>query len=626
MQHSLTNSLSKKWMTYTPAFVISFLAQACEFDSRDDNFHLVKPPPEEIRIGVDLAGVNPLDTIYAYNYTWFHYSLSSEGKEIVAQQFLLDGQEVNMNAEEGYAAIETTTPDNQVHDLTLIMAVRSGSGSLADYTGYENYFGEFHFKVKILDDEFEDMGLMTSPDENKHLKLRWRKPNGYGEISGYEIYSGQQLLATINDPNVTSWVDEDYAYGYKHYQVKTKVLNGWDVTISDATQASHTTMQESNFELERLSVDRLKLKWHNPNPYSCKYVLRYRYDQPPLFVEEGAAEAIVPVEGFPFPYRSLTLYILPSLAAFENYEGYSYVSTTYSDQRLNYGITLEPDVPNNRILTLNFDRLEAYGFPDITKLSTSGHALNLSTGSQLKVSNTGNIAISDGQGGIHVYQNSDMTAKLFSIEPQLSSSRFYFTNTGLILTHAGSGFRLYNVNTGNQVLSKEWEKDPDNPDDQGGYMTATISKDGKHIFVKRHQYGWSYTEWAELYRLNEDFSLSLLKTIADPTISAMTFHPANPGIAIIQHNNATFDIMEVNGQVLKTVQGTFLDIDPFTGNLLYHEPVSHDQLQVLDNAFNPLWAVKLQNMGYSTDYIRLYNNFLFYGGFYAEILRLARTN
>ena len=42
----------------------TMLLPACTYDSDDDNFHELQKPTEQVEIGVDLAGVNPKETIY----------------------------------------------------------------------------------------------------------------------------------------------------------------------------------------------------------------------------------------------------------------------------------------------------------------------------------------------------------------------------------------------------------------------------------------------------------------------------------------------------------------------------------------------------------------------------------
>jgi hypothetical protein len=624
MYHPSNKPGSVKQTVYLSAFIMALIAQGCEFDSRDDNFHPVQQPPAEIQIGIDLAGVNPYDTIYAYNYTCFHYSLDAGTREVVAQQFFMDGKEVNTDPINGYACIEAAVADNEVHDLTVNMIIRSGSGSLADYAGYENYLGEFSFQVKVLDDEFEEMHLTPSFDENNHLKLTWDKPAGYGDISGYEIYSGQQLLATINNPNITSWVDTDYAYGYKDYQVKAKVTNSWDVTINDAVTAPHAILLQSDLNFERTSFNQLRIKWNNPNPYPCKYVIRQNSGAAPIYVEEGTTEAIIPVGAFPVSYTPLNLYIIPSGAAYENYEKYSYVSATYSDARLSYGITFEPDVYRNRFLTLGFDNVTTYSISDMSQLNTASHHLQLSTGSELKVGKAGNIAISEAYGKIHVFNNANLTSKLFTADTHILTP-FCLTENGLLLVHAGSGFRLYDVNTGNQVLSKDWENSPD-PYYPAGSLTASISRDGKYIFVICNQYD-PQKEWTDLYELKDDFTLNLLQNLPDTKISQIVFHPLDPQLAIVQYENGTFGMINVDGQILKTVSGKFLNIDPFTGNILYKQAdySSPHQVKVLDSNFNRiLYQLEIANWG--NDEIRLYNNLLFYASYYAPIYNLAPQN
>ncbi len=618
-----TKSYFLKRNQYLYVFTIALLAQGCEFESNDDNFHQVQQPPAEVELGIDLAGVNPYDTIYAYNYTCFQYSIDAGAREVVAQQFFVDGKEVNTNPVNGSACIEATNADNQVHDLSVSMLIRSGTGSLADYAGLENYLGEFSFKVKVLDDEFEEMHLRSSVNESKQLKLSWDKPRGYGDISGYEIHSHNQLLATINDPNTTSWVDEDYAYGYKDYQVKAEVTNSWGVTINEATTASYTTMLPGDIRFERTSVNQMRVKWTNPNPYPCKYVLRFSSGTTPVYAEEGTTEAIIPVGNFPVGLYPFSLYIIPSGAAYEDFEHYSSVSTTFSDARLSYGITLEPDIYRNRFLTLNFDRLAIYDASGMRFSGATVHQLDLSTGSEIKVDKEGRIAISEGLGKIHIFKNSALTEELFtaSLFPLHS---FCFSENDLLLANTGNGFRLYEVNTGNLLLSKEWEQGVDPY--ATGYLTAAISRDGRYLAVIGRQFT-PEQQWVDLYELKSDFTLNLLHHFPDIKASQLAFYPLDPQLLIIQYQNGTFAIIDMNGQIRKTVEGKFLNADPFTGNILYKQAdySSPYQVKILAPDFNEILSqLEIPNLG--NDEIRLYHNLIFYFMYYAPVDYLVQQN
>ena len=57
-------------------FFIGFYS--CEYDSNDFNYVHLEKPKDEIQLGIDLAGVNPMEVIYAHNNSFFSYSLYTE--------------------------------------------------------------------------------------------------------------------------------------------------------------------------------------------------------------------------------------------------------------------------------------------------------------------------------------------------------------------------------------------------------------------------------------------------------------------------------------------------------------------------------------------------------------------
>ena len=65
------------WWFLTFLFIIAFVS--CEFDS-DKEFYKDIEKPEDILVGIDLAGVTPGEPIYIYENTRLYFSMNTSGK------------------------------------------------------------------------------------------------------------------------------------------------------------------------------------------------------------------------------------------------------------------------------------------------------------------------------------------------------------------------------------------------------------------------------------------------------------------------------------------------------------------------------------------------------------------
>lgn len=615
--------LKNKLILSSVFVLLSLLFHSCEYDSNDDNFHDLERPVENVEIGIDLAGVNPEETIYLYQNAYFYYSLYTGGKKVLVQKFYLDGKELNLNPENGYVYFNPEIADNQIHDLKLIMGLPTGSGSLAEYAGYEMYVGEFNFKVKFVSGPTLNMNIRKTVDENNYLKILWDKPAEY-DIESYKIYNGEKetgtLIATIDNPDQTYYVDKDYVYGYKFYTIVAKLKNSKDVILTDRFVVPYSNITQDNFETQRVSTTEIKIKLTNPNPFPCKYVLQYGY-QDKVLVVENTTEFVIPASTFPSWNYSFTLYILPLTANEAQYKEYSYVYGYFKDKNLNSAIIVGPDLANKLLLSLNFDYLVRYDISKLEELGSAKHNLNLHTGCVVKSSNKGRIAIDDINGFVHIYSNNTLVNQLAVINSYGYS--FYLTDTDRLLVENRKGFSLYDINTGSLVSSKEWSNS-ENPNDEI-VVNARISADGKYILAICSTY-IVYTRWAELYELSSDNTLRLIKKINSGTVNNAWFNPVKATESVIQFSDNKFNVMDVVTGNITTCGGTFQNIDPFTGNLLYKGAEygsGQYNVYVLSKDYKTvLFKIELSNVNPYSD-VRLYNNFLFFNGYYMNLSKLT---
>lgn len=608
-----------------PAIMASI--HSCEYNSSDDNFVIVEKPNEQVQIGIDLAGVNPEKIIYIYPHTQFGYSLFTQDRDVFARQFYLDGEPIETDQYNGTCNIYASISDNNIHELKLVIALKTNSGSLAEHVGLEMYVGEFNFKIKVIPYD-NKLNIKETIDSNNYLKLEWDKPENF-EVSEYEIYHGNQwggyLLHRITNPDETFFIDTDYVYGYKYYTIVAKIKNSIDVTVTDDITVNSLIMNESNFDIKRISLHEMSIKWNNPNPFPCKYVLASG-NANMMIIEEGLNEAILPIPAFSTSNSSFTLYILPKTADVEQHHSYSFVSGYCFDKQLRE-IDIHEDFPNKQLYGLTFTNLDSYDLTSMKKSRSVKHGLNLDTGCKVQVNKEGKIAIT-ADNSIHIYTGYTLANKISTIKDVFN--RFRFVSDNKLLIKEFNGFKIYDITTNNILCSKYWDSVI-----EGGAInvTTTISPDGKYIYAACFESPGIYptNEWTELYEINADGTLDFMEKTQIADIQSITFHPIKNSEAIIQFKPDKlnkFIIEDILTKEQKEIKGEFLHVDPFTGNLLMkgEEYINHEyNLYVYDNTSSEeLIKIKMQNNYLISSF--LFNNFLFINGHYMNLQDLKEWN
>lgn len=602
------------------------LLSSCEFESDDLNYVSVEKPEDQIKLGIDLAGVNPSELIYIYNQTYFTYSLFTDNRDILARQFYLDGVPIETNQ---YAeGVHLNISDNQIHELKLAIVLRSGTGSLADKAMYEMYTGEFTFKIKAIP-YYNDVSLNISQttDANNNLKIHWSKPAGI-EIEKYRVYSGDsmhgELLATVTDPNKTYFVDKDYAYGYKSYTIVANVKNSFDIIVEDHFYVSYTAITEKHFDINRIALNRSSLKWNNPNPFPCKYVLTYGYEEKEIALEDGVNEAFITAGDFPVWSEPFSLYILPESADIKNYKQFSSVAGINRDNRFS-ALSFDYNFKEKKIHGLNFDLLNSYDLQNDQVMSPVVHNLFLHTGCRVKVSKDGVIAIEDIEGFLNIYADYSLQNKIAKTEGGIHP--FYFIDNNKLLIEDGSGYRIYDIAQKKVIASKTWKSSE--TDYSIAVKTAT-SANGKYMYVICWDSSVSNPaiQRIELYEITSDYTFNLLDSVSSINVESIYFHPVKNNEAIIKydsHKEIRFEIVDIFTKETKGIKGLFMNIDPFTENLLYlgeEFTQGEDVLYVLNKNYST--EVMKMNISYSSTWSNsyLFNNILFYHGYSINLSNL----
>lgn len=608
----------KLLILFASLLTLPFLS--CEFDNDDKNFNQITPPSNEIPVGIDLAGIKEGEIIYIYTKTYLTYSLNTSGKSLLSKEFYLDDINIltdkDPNVKGVYIDPGTIYADED-HTLTLKVAIKSGSGSLADMLNLEGYLGEMKFKIRYVKADMK-LGVKQRQNADKHLELYWEKPAlEQHQVKGYTIYqsdnesniSEEKIVAEINDPNVTSFVDPTYVYGYRGYHIKVHFEGNKIDPWNEYIQASYKPIEQ--LVTSRTAPNSLKIGFNNQNSYPCKYVVKYylgNNDNTPYPVTGEQAYIIKDNEQFPIPAgnKSLLLYLLPKDAADENYQNYKHILIEYCDLHTQeYIISRATDKNANLYYTLSSDQLNVYNMKTMQLEKRVNHNIPTSNLSVLATNTSGKIAITESYGKANIFSNNTLTNLLYSFE---TTGDYVLTNNNKLIYSHASGIYMADVNSGNTTTLKTTNQ-------LEGFVA---SQDGKYISMPTNT----------IYNFGIfDISGGSPVFVSDLTPEGRIAYMNNNRMIVNRGLDGAkeFTIYELPSmQIVKTIAGSFKDIDPVSGNLLYVDTNYSDNkmMYVLSSDYSKnIFEMKL-NFRY--EYIYLTNNFFFIDNYYTNISNMIQ--
>ena len=613
------HSLSTKLLTLFTLLLTTFFL-SCEFDNDDNNFNHIVPPPDEIPIGIDLAGLKEGETIYIYTKTYLTYSLNTSGRNLLSKEFYLD--DINIQADKdpnvnGVYIDPGTIYADEDHTLTLKIVIKSGSGSLADHLNAEGYLGEIKFKVKYVKSDMK-LGVKQRQNANKNLELYWEKPQlEQVKVTGYTIYqssdenniSEEKKIADINDPEVTSFTDPTYVYGYRNYHIIVHFEGNKIAPWNEYVRASYKPIEK--LTTSRPEPGKLKIGFNNENTYPCKYVVKYYSgdsDDTPYPVAGEQAYIIKDNEQFPLRagHKSLFLYLLPKDASNENYRNYKYTLIEYSDAHLDeYIISRAVDENANLYYTLSYGKLNVYNMNTMQLAKRVNHNIPMSDGSVVAANNSGKIAITETYGKAHTFSNNTLTSPLYAFE---TTGDYVLTNNNKLIYSHASGIYMADVNNGNITTLKATSQ-------LEGFVA---SRDGKYIVMPTSTiYGFGIF----------DITSGSPVFIKDLTPEGHVVYINGNRMIVNRGLDGTeeFTIYELPSMnILKKVSGTFKDIDPYNGNILYVNSNYSDNkmMYVLSADYSKnIFEMKLDT---NYAYIYLTNNFFFIDSYYLNLSNITQ--
>ncbi len=157
----------KKYLYLSFCFIftalLTFLCTSCEYDADGENYHHLEPLPSEIGVAINLADVNPEETIYIYGPTSFYIQVNQEKGRLHFIEINYNGEAVTHQESPAYFYVDPDATDaGQLKNLNITVAIDAGDKSLAGTLAEYSHITTASYKimyVRIMPEDFEIKSL-----------------------------------------------------------------------------------------------------------------------------------------------------------------------------------------------------------------------------------------------------------------------------------------------------------------------------------------------------------------------------------------------------------------------------------------------------------------------------------
>jgi hypothetical protein len=266
---------------FVAATLVNNLLSSCTFQSDEEFFNdIAIPDPSRVEVfinRVNLANYHEGDTIFVFGSTSFDYSLFGKHGQIEYVGGYL-GTQILSGVTTNSCTIYKYGLANGTYFLKLEFLMKTGSGSLADKVGQEEFAISKQWVVKV------DVSPPPQPEaelniENGFLTMRWSaysKPNFQSYIVKRTTPNGLSKTFEIKDINTTNWVDTSYVGGYPQaltYSVSTVT----EIATATSKTLSRIDPMPVDFAFNKLDST-LTLKWKPTQFYGTFKDYKFQYE------------------------------------------------------------------------------------------------------------------------------------------------------------------------------------------------------------------------------------------------------------------------------------------------------------------------------------------------------------
>lgn len=624
--------MKKNKIIFYPLFLFCLLF-SCEYDNNPIFEENLAPPKDEVELEIELSHVLPNNVIYIYEYTKLTYKIDSKGKDILDFKVSIDA-----HAEiDGNNIYLRPLADNSVRKLTFDIQLKTHTGSIADRLGYEKYVGKYEYNVKFvkLEEDFK-INLRGGKSKEGYLQLNWDEPKfDNAKLLKYELIfvddiTKERETHIITDPKQTSFIDENYTWGYKTYELRTYYknndINYESLKIDYFSPEYYGFKNETKFNYEYQDNEWMNVSWDYTG-YKCKYLI---IEANGTKIECNESQRKIKMQRFRFPSDAnrFKMYILPVNMPYDDYANGIFIDCDYYWYNIGE-YSARPhawNISKNEYYNLYHDELKIYsisnfskkkdlllreiGYSDIMYMSASAVTSQIAI---YTYSRPAPVSTSD----IFIYNNSSFTNPVQIQNVNRHSSQIYLCDNYTLFYH--DLFWLGDINyerncivldskTGNEILRQKLQ----DRDSQ-----IAVSSDGKYLcdYYKSH---------IIIYEIQGDRAIQIYSyTNTDYRYSTCQFSYTNPKELILAGDTETliFDVKSLTNKY--STKGRFLVQDPVTGHIACMDEDYNQNflLNIYDRTlFNKL--VKIPFNYFTPEPYTLFNNRLMFSDIMAYYMNL----
>jgi|GEM_PF-4882537 hypothetical protein len=588
--------------------LVSLFIYACEYKTADIYPKEIGKPDPNREIIINLSEVQPEDIINIYQPTWLGLDINSPSYDILAIKMFLDGELLNTNWLSCF--IDPAEFDNNVHDLMLLIEVKTNTSSLAEKLGVEKYLGESKYKIKFVRTT-KELHIGEDITEDSYLKIVWEKPVIEGlEVDKYEIrYRGLENAITIADPDETFYIHKNYIAGPKDYYIKTYFKgNKMDPWEDEFHGEYYAILNGDPLNVEIIDPENIRISW-TKNKYRTTNILAASiglYDiqsaETRIELDIDYSETSVTIPNPAFPNSPLGSFTVSSELQHGTRSSVSFdLYKSYPKLYHNYASSFAYDPADNAIYGLSTHNIIKYDAGNLQPLrDISIEYLDYFGNSDISCSFVSHKIAARGGNTAYILDDQLRILKQFTIPGILGYSDydniFQITDNDLLIVSEASASQEISVyDIAGELLYKP-AISVTNP-----YRTVlTSSYDGKLCHLNRYD--------ISIYQFNET-SETLIYQQNIPDIISCNFHPTDANIVIIQLPDRFYLFDISNNRTVISINGTYMSADPFTGNIAYYDE-NYNQNRFL-NLLDPGSNTLLTRIRVTIDYgIFIYNNIL----------------
>ena len=268
------------------------LFTGCEYNLTEENFVEIEPPSETRFFDLDLIPAG--DTIKIFKKTNLNFSFNTDGLDLLFATMTLQDNYWEFYSNTGSVIINPKKNEYGLDTLSLSIYLKSGTGSIADYSGMEGYYLEKKWIV-ILDGRPAPKIIPSKHiNDDGFLVIEWPKCDRLSFVS-YELSSSSSnglIQKNITDLNQNYFIDSLYVGGDYFINVNCRLEN------------SHTWGESLRFyedppqmNIEELGFDSLRITW-SKSPYNAKYRLEVSRSKILYFNSPEDTACTIPQIGF----------------------------------------------------------------------------------------------------------------------------------------------------------------------------------------------------------------------------------------------------------------------------------------------------------------------------------------